>query len=194
MAGRTDNDVKNHWNTKLKKKILAGKVSLINRSNKNDKTTTDIVQGTITPSIPDLGDSVYRNSSYFTANSGTLSYENDIIYQQINLGPHKGTILDPNQVTFSGVTGVSDYHTSANNSYSSMSLSQEASSLSNSSSLTMESNYVSWSANGVFEEQGSLMDLSFDESPYYELLLGFDFQKASTEIDPDLGNYCPFRS
>ncbi|XP_062098163.1 transcription factor RAX2-like [Humulus lupulus] len=31
LAGRTDNDVKNYWNTKLKKKLLAGKISLITK-------------------------------------------------------------------------------------------------------------------------------------------------------------------
>ncbi|KAF1883047.1 hypothetical protein Lal_00003229 [Lupinus albus] len=34
LHGRTDNDVKNNWNTKLKKKLMAGKVCI-------KKTLTD---------------------------------------------------------------------------------------------------------------------------------------------------------
>ncbi|KAK8523347.1 hypothetical protein V6N12_047870 [Hibiscus sabdariffa] len=33
LPGRTDNDVKNYWNTKLKKKVLAGKLSSFNSDN-----------------------------------------------------------------------------------------------------------------------------------------------------------------
>ncbi|KAK8660787.1 hypothetical protein V6N13_051696 [Hibiscus sabdariffa] len=33
LPGRTDNDVKNYWNTKLKKKLVAGKVSSFNMDN-----------------------------------------------------------------------------------------------------------------------------------------------------------------
>lgn len=36
LPRRTDNDVKNYWNTKLKKRLLAGKVSLLTSNNAND--------------------------------------------------------------------------------------------------------------------------------------------------------------
>lgn len=36
LPTRTDNDVKNYWNTKLKKRLLAGKVSLLTSNNAND--------------------------------------------------------------------------------------------------------------------------------------------------------------
>lgn len=40
LQGRTDNDVKNYWNTKLKKKILTGKISLTGNNMNNTSASS----------------------------------------------------------------------------------------------------------------------------------------------------------
>lgn len=123
----------------------------------------------------------FGNSSYYlSANSAAgplLPYVSDIncYYQQNPPGPQE-MILEP----------------SANSNYGNKmsSTTQEAaaaSSLSNSSSSsTLENSYVLWSAIGNVEDEASLLDdFGFEYS--YELLNGFDFEKASSEVARYLG-------
>ncbi|EOY30569.1 hypothetical protein QUC31_020199 [Theobroma cacao] len=194
LQGRTDNDVKNYWNTKLKKKLLAGKVGLNKTSNNEittDSSTSNLNSGQFSASIPSEAEArANGNSDYLNANGSTSSsYMTEMNHRQNYDYP--GLILNQiDQFPLPGLMEVPDYSTStANNNYN-MSSSQEVSSLSNSSSFPMEnmSFATNWSGNGGAEDQGIVLDLDF-EGPHY-LFSGSTFQAKSSEEDaPCFGNF-----
>ncbi|KAK6941430.1 SANT/Myb domain [Dillenia turbinata] len=140
LPGRTDNDVKNYWNTKLKKKLLAENYgNLIKTNNKNITTPINnsvSLTTSLHSSLPKIENFNYGNSSIFDMNYGTLPYSLDANYGQTF--DFQRIVSNPVQFPV------------PSNSFSTVSSSQEG----------------SWTSNGDGEvDDGFLLNFGFESSP-----------------------------
>ncbi|CAK8569810.1 unnamed protein product [Lathyrus sativus] len=133
LHGRTDNDVKNYWNTKLKKKILAGKINLKSLSG-NDNTTPPIT------SLP-------QNSPLPIMLENNLDASYEFKNGETNIGFDQ--IVENNIVA-------SEIGTSNNNVVNPM-----VSMCEDSSSIAMNDNFVSIQDQAAYESMDPLLDFDF---------------------------------
>ncbi|KAF8407127.1 hypothetical protein HHK36_006252 [Tetracentron sinense] len=158
----------------------AGKVISLN----NNITTNYTIHPSATPSPVSLTKSENCHNGFsacLNTNSSTLSSSKEASYgQNVDL---QRLVADPIHFVLPGCSEMSEFARSSNNNYSTFSSSQDVSSLSGSSSLALDNNYISWSSNGSGVDDGFLMDFGY-ETPY-DILNCFGFQEKPSEIVPN---------
>lgn len=174
LPKRTDNDVKNYWNTKLKKK-LSGKTDLKINSNRNASSNSIIHLNSVQyfpGSSTNNEDYSYGISAGFGPDSSPVSYQTGGSYWQDY--DSKGLVISTPAAVQFPLPGLMEVSDQFNASYS-ISSSQEVSSLSAaSSSLALDNN-----GGRVQEDDDDQFLIDFG-SPY-ELLSGFCFQEQTHE-------------
>ncbi|KAL3535663.1 hypothetical protein ACH5RR_004124 [Cinchona calisaya] len=179
LPGRTDNDVKNYWNTKLKKRLL-----LATSGAKRDHQVSNAINPTtLIHTNSSISHDFSSNPSDFSFCYGNSSYNNPIMVSSDTLVQYSSVDMIqqgyypavPDMFPLPRLLEVEE-----NNGFTTSS-SQEISSLSPSYSLAKS--YASWNDNGVGEEVGLFRELE-SKSYNYGVHQITQQQEEVTEVDP----------
>ncbi|PIA64541.1 hypothetical protein AQUCO_00100195v1 [Aquilegia coerulea] len=160
LKGRTDNDVKNYWNTKLKKKILAGKINLTGHNNIVPSNNHIQPNSSSSPAMLNV------SPNYLNHNFTTMPMSMDVnVKQEVSSSGMVSDVLI--QYPLPELMESLEFGSSSNNNQI-ISSSPEVSSY---SVPSFDSNFsLWWPGNGIADDDRFLMDFGFGMS--YDLPSG----------------------
>ncbi|KAJ8766699.1 hypothetical protein K2173_005310 [Erythroxylum novogranatense] len=155
LPGRTDNDVKNYWNTQLKKRLLAGQTggNRSNRKSYNNYHDTTNYKSTNGPNLtrvsipaPDFGTYDPGDSSHYLDPNSILPPLTEVIRGQQHCEPQHLNWDQTQQSHFSDLMEIQNFHTGSGHTDSSLPSLYEASGLCVTSCPAFHYNNTSWSS------------------------------------------------
>ncbi|CAA6666080.1 unnamed protein product [Spirodela intermedia] len=172
IGSRTDNDVKNYWNTKLKKKMLAGQADVYSITNRNDSLIRQTPSppplpramplvksenygfGSFSMSSKNYGFGSFSMSNENSSSSTLTSVDAGLGFDSGKLAPDSGSFTTLAHADLSSCGGSAAAYA--------FSPSQDISAGSSSLSTENSNSYVSWPGNGGGGIDAFLMDLGLE--------------------------------